>query len=153
VLPPPEALRGGRGAGAPNAAAYATDLSTVRSLASRGLHAEGFSATVERVAVEDHAQDHLGVLGHLPGRVVPDEALLDQRVRLGLSSIGSVDRVAPREKASGDPAAHRAEPDDANRRHRASSAECLGAPAIGPRDTDLGWHFLTVSCLSSLTVH
>jgi serine/threonine protein kinase len=37
---------------APGAAAYSADLETVRSLASRGLHAQGFVASVEHVAVE-----------------------------------------------------------------------------------------------------
>jgi serine/threonine protein kinase len=37
---------------APGVSAYAADLTTVRSLASRGLRARGFAATVERVTVE-----------------------------------------------------------------------------------------------------
>jgi hypothetical protein len=37
---------------APGAPAYQIDLATVRSLLSRGLHAAGFSATVEQVGVE-----------------------------------------------------------------------------------------------------
>jgi hypothetical protein len=36
----------------PGSSAYASDLTTVRSLASRGLRARGFTATVERVVVD-----------------------------------------------------------------------------------------------------
>jgi eukaryotic-like serine/threonine-protein kinase len=54
---------------APRAAAYATDKSTLSSLASRGLRARGFAATVERVSAESGTRttERLRVVDRLSG--------------------------------------------------------------------------------------
>jgi hypothetical protein len=55
-------------------AAYATDLSTVQSLAGRGLRAQGFAATVEHVAVDRADADvaRLHVVDRLSGYTLVD---------------------------------------------------------------------------------
>jgi hypothetical protein len=52
------------------------DLATVRSLASRGLHADGFAATVEHVRVESETAttERLRVTDRLSGYTLVDAA-------------------------------------------------------------------------------
>jgi len=61
---------------APGAPAYSADLSTLRSLASRGLHAEGFAATVEHVSIESGTAtaERLRVIDRLTGYQLVDDA-------------------------------------------------------------------------------
>jgi hypothetical protein len=61
---------------APGAPAYQMDVATVRSLASRGLHAEGFAATVEHVNVESSTAttERLRVTDRLSGYTLVDAA-------------------------------------------------------------------------------
>lgn len=61
---------------APGAAAYATDLTTVRSLVSRGLRAHGFSATVDRVTPDsgDATSEVLTVVDRLSSYTLVDAA-------------------------------------------------------------------------------
>jgi hypothetical protein len=58
------------------ATAYTSDLTTVRSLASRGLRARGFTATVERVTVEaaTATTERLRVVDRLTGYALVDDA-------------------------------------------------------------------------------
>jgi serine/threonine protein kinase len=60
----------------PGAAVYATDLATVRSLVSRGLHAQGFRATVHRVTPVsgDAGSERLRVVDALSGYRLVDDA-------------------------------------------------------------------------------
>lgn len=61
---------------APGAEAYVTDKATVSSLASRGLRARGFQATVERVTVEagTSTTEKLRVVDRLSGYALVDAA-------------------------------------------------------------------------------
>jgi eukaryotic-like serine/threonine-protein kinase len=61
---------------APSAPAFAADLATVGSLASRGLRADGFSATVEEVSVDssDATSARLHVVDALSGYTLVDAA-------------------------------------------------------------------------------
>jgi hypothetical protein len=61
---------------APSSAAYATDVETLRSLASRGLHAQGFTATVQQVRVESATatSGRLRVVDRLSGYQLVDGA-------------------------------------------------------------------------------
>jgi serine/threonine protein kinase len=60
---------------APGAAAYSTDLATLSSLQSRGLHAQGFSATVEAVTVvsETSTMKRLRVVDRLSSYLLVDD--------------------------------------------------------------------------------
>ena len=72
----------------------------------------------QRVVVRDHAEHHPRLLSDLARGVVPDEAAPDERLGLRLRSIRSVNGLPGVEQPAGEPAPHRAESDEADRRRR-----------------------------------
>jgi hypothetical protein len=90
---------------APGVAAYSSDVTTLQSLASRGLHAEGFAATVEHVSVESStpSTERLRVIDQLTGYRLVDasgnvvgagSARPARRFTMDLVNVGGSWRVA-----------------------------------------------------------